>query len=54
MLKINTGFGSFVNTEDANLTIQINFTYIYKPRSQTSCEDFNEEHSKRQEKMPFA
>lgn len=54
MLKINTAFGLFVNKKDTNLRIQINFTYIYKPRSQTSCEDFNEVCSKRPEEMPFA
>lgn len=55
MLKINTGFGFFVNIKDTNLTSQINFTYIYKSRrSQTDSEDFNEEYSKRQEERPFA
>lgn len=55
MLKINTGFGFFVNTKDADPRIQINFTYIYEPRrSQTSCDDFNEEYLKRQEERPFA
>lgn len=58
ILKINTAgfFGFFfVNKKDTGLRIQINFNYIYKPGEiQTSCNDFNEEYSMKQEERFFA